>query len=174
MQECITQSISRAAYQAGLPDGRLIPQTAADNITLARPRLELQFLPATYTESGRAISLRRTKVDELPKREAYIVTQNVVATVFAEHDAWLSAFAYDFIKALPRGFNDSRGNYVTVKAEEATFTRPPDKRVGNSVIKVFNKVETLFTIAYTSRITRDEAVGLIPSVEITTSNMQKI
>lgn len=170
MQSLIMQSIATAAYAAGLPRERVILETMADNLTLPRPRLEVQFLPVRYEESGRALALRRTKQNELRKREAYRATQPVIATVFAEDTEWLSAFSYYFIQAFPKGFNDSRGNYVAITAEEATFSKKPDKRVGNTVIQVFSKVETLFKLGYVWRITRDEEVALIPSITFSTSN----
>ena len=72
----------------------------------------------------------------------------------------------DFVAALPRGGNDSRGNWIKVRAREATFSRPSDKRVGDEVIEVFTRVNRLFVLTFTGRITGEETEKLIPSFTI--------
>ena len=65
--------------------------------------------------------------------------------------------------ALSSGGNDSRGNWIRVRASQATFGRAPDKRVGEKVIAVFTRVNRLYVVTFTGRITREEAEELIPS-----------
>ena len=72
----------------------------------------------------------------------------------------------DFVAGLPRGGNDSRGNWVKIRVQKATFGRAPDKRVGDEVIEVFTKVNRLFVLMFTWRITEEEAEELIPSITI--------
>jgi len=50
--------------------------------------------------------------------------------------------------------------------QKATFGRAPDKRVGDEVIEVFTKVNRLFVLTFTGRITGEEAEKLIPSFTI--------
>lgn len=52
MQAFATETITRAALSAGLPEGRVMQAVAADNLTLKRPRVELRFLPEKYTRTG--------------------------------------------------------------------------------------------------------------------------
>lgn len=200
MQTFATGVITRAALDAGLPEGRVIDMVKKDNLTLQRPRMELQFLPEKYTRTGRTLGLsrqiRRTgsaaaaqrsepetafsgeAIASAPQeagpsvmilirtRELYEVVQTVNANVLADDRPWLETFSHAFAAALPRGGNDSRGNWVRVRAQQATFGRSPDKRVGDQVIEVFTRVERLFVISFTWRITGKEAEVLIPTFTI--------
>lgn len=168
MQAFATDIITRAALAAGLPEGRVMEQSAADNLTIPRPRLELQFLPERYTRTGRTLAYRRTKTELVRKRELYVVELSAAANALAEDRAWLAAFCYDFAAALPAGANDSRGNWVKIRAEKATFSRPADKRVGDTIIAVFEKANQLFSLSFTWRITVEEAENLIPSFTLNT------
>ena len=197
MQAFAREVITRAALAAGLPEGRVIDIVKKDNLTLDRPRLELQFLPEKYTRTGRTLGLSRqigrtgsaatAQRSELEtafsgeaiasapqdagpsvmvltrKCELYEVELTVNANVLADDRAWLEAFSVDFVAHLPRGGNDSRGNWVRVRAEKATFGRSPDKRVGNQVIEVFARVNRLFVLTFTGRIAGEELAALIPS-----------
>ncbi len=169
MQEFATDIITRAAQQAGLSPDRVIAQVKKENLTLNRPRMELQFLPESYTRSGRTLAYERTKTELVRKRELYTVRLAVAANVLAEDRAWLAAFGYGFVAALPAGANDSRGNWVKIRAEKATFGKPPDKRVGGAVIEVFSKVNELFDLTFAWRVTEEQAQALIPTFTIKTS-----
>lgn len=170
MQVFATDIITRAALAAGLPEGRVMDQSAADNLTIERPRIELQCLPERYSRSGRTLAYRRTKTELVRKRELYVVDLSVAAHVLAEDRDWLAEFCYGFAAALPRGANDSRGNWVKIRADKATFSRPPDKRVGNAVIAVFERANQLFSLTFTWRITAEDAENLIPSFTINIQN----
>lgn len=166
MQVFVTSIITAAALAAGLPEGRVIDQTAKDNLTLERPRVELQFLPERYRRTGRTLAVARTATELVRKKELYVVELSVAANVLADDRAWLAAFCHDFVAALPRGANDSRGNWVKIRAEKATFGRAPDKRVGTDIIEVFTKVNELFSLSFAWRITAEEAERLIPTFTI--------
>ena len=166
MQTFATETITRAALAAGLPKGRVIDIVKKDNLTIERPRIEIQFLPEKYTRTGRKLGLRRTKTELTRKRELYEVELTVNANILAEDRAWLEIFSHDFVARLPRGGNDSRGNWIKVRAQKATFFRPPDKRVGDEVIEVFTKVNRLFVLTFTGRITGEETETLVPSLTI--------
>ena len=45
MQTFVTETITRTALAAGLPEGRIIDLAKKDNLTIERPRIEVQFLP---------------------------------------------------------------------------------------------------------------------------------
>ncbi len=59
--------------------------------------------------------------------------------MLSEDEDWLSDFSHAFVAALPKGVNDKHGNWVGIRVEKATFSRPPDKRVGDTVIEVFKR-----------------------------------
>lgn len=166
MQDFARAVITRAAETAGLPEGRVIDQVKKDNLTIDRPRLELQFLPERYTRTGRKLAVTRGKTEQTRKRELYEVELTVGANVLAEDREWLESFSTAFVAALPRGENDDLGNWVRIRAQKATFGRPPDKRVGDSVIEVFTRVNRLFLLTFVSRITGEEREELIPSFTI--------
>lgn len=166
MQLFALETITQAALAAGLPEGRVIDIVKKDNLTLERPRIEIQFLPEKLTRTGRKLAVTRTKTEQIRTRELYEVELTVNVNALADDRAWLEAFSVAFVAALPRGGNDSRGNWVKVRAREATFGRAPDKRVGEAVIEVFTKVNRLFVLTFTGRITGEEMVDLIPSLTI--------
>lgn len=162
-----TQSITAAALAAGLPAGRVLNLTEKDNLTLPRPRIELQFLPEQYGISGRLLAVRRGQTERIRKKELYTVRQDIAANVLADNAAWLETFSYDFVQNMPRGGNDSRGNWVRIGIERATFGKAPDKRLGNAVIEVFTKVNRLFTVTFTGRVTAEELESMIRLATIT-------
>lgn len=166
MQAFATEVITRAALSAGLPEGRVMDIVKKDNLTIKRPRLELQFMPERYTRTGRKLAVTRTKTDLIRKRELYEAELTVNANVLADDRAWLEAFSVAFVAALPRGGNDSRGNWVKVRVQEATFGREPDRRVGEKVIEVFTRVNRLFVLTFTGRITGEEYDKLIRTIII--------
>lgn len=166
MQTFAANIITEVALAAGLPEGRIIDLTEKDNLTIERPRIEVQFLPEKYTRTGRKLSVTRTKTEHIRKRELYEVELTVNASILADDRAWLEAFAVDFVAGLPRGGNDSRGNWVKIRVQKATFGRAPDKRVGDEVIEVFTKVNRFFVLTFTWRITEEEAEELIHSFTI--------
>lgn len=166
MQAFATEVITRAAQSAGLPEGSVMDIVKKDNLTIKRPRLELQFMPERYTRTGRKLAVTRTKTDLIRKRELYEAELTVNANVLADDRAWLEAFSVAFVAALPRGGNDSRGNWVKVRAQEATFGREPDRRVGEKVIEVFTRVNRLFVLTFTGRITGEEYDTLIRTIII--------
>lgn len=173
MQAFAREVITRAALAAGLPEGRVIDIVKKDNLTIKRPRVELQFLPEKYTRTGRKLAVYRTETTLIRKRELYEVELTVNANALADDRAWLEAFSAEFVANLPRGGNDSRGNWIRVRAQRATFGRSPDKRVGEKVIEVFTRVNRLFVLTFTGRITGDELAELIPSLTITTCIRQQ-
>lgn len=166
MQAFATEVITQAALSAGLPEGRVMDIVKKDNLTIKRPRIELQFMPERYTRTGRKLAVTRTKTDLIRKRELYEAELTVNANVLADDRAWLEAFSVAFVAALPRGGNDSRGNWVKVRAQEATSGREPDRRVGENVIEVFTRVNRLFVLTFTGRITGEEYDKLIRTIII--------
>ena len=167
MQAFATETITRAALSAGLPEGRVMQAVAADNLTLKRPRVELRFLPEKYTRTGRKLAVKRTETEQIRKRELYEVELTVEARVEADDEAWLESFSRAFIVNLPRGGKEALGNWVRVRVQKGTFWRAPDQRLGEGVIKVFTRVNRVFALTFTGRITREEREALIPSHTIT-------
>lgn len=173
MQAFAREVVTRAALAAGLPEGRVIDIVKKDNLTIERPRLEVQFLPEKFTRTGRKLAAYRAEKTHIRKRELYAVELTVNANVLADDRDWLEAFCMAFAAALPCGGNDSRGNWIRVRAQQATFSRPPDRRVGNEVIEIFTKVNRLFVLTFTGRVTAEEREALIPSWTIN-PNIKKV
>lgn len=165
----IVETISAAALAAGLPEGRVIDRTVGDNITLKRPRLELQVLKERFTRTGRKLGIRRESGEKVRKRELYDVELPVAAQVYAEDQEWLDAFADAFAAAFPPGVNDEKGNWLKIRVQEAELQRPADTRLGNKVIQAFKKIDKLFTVAFTWRVTEEERVAWIRETTINVS-----
>ena len=166
MRTLAMEIITAAALAAGMPEGRVTDVSAKDNLTLARPRLEVDFLPDSLTRTGRKLAVSRAGDTQTTKKELYEVRFDLTAHVFADDPAWLEAFEYGFIAALPRGVADARGNWVKVRAAQATFKKDPTRRVGAGEITVFTNVDTLFLVTLTGRVTAEEEQALLTTFEI--------
>lgn len=160
MHAFVTTIVTQAALTSGLTPDRVMEQ-AKDNLTIERPRVELQFLPENYTRSGRKLAACRKDNRLIRKHELYTVRLNVAVNVLADDATWLEQFCPAFAAALPTGANDSRGNWVQIRVTEAKFGKESDKRVGNAVISVFTKIHRLFNVAFTWRVTAEEEERLI-------------
>ena len=166
MRTLALEIITAAAMAAGLPEGRVMDVSASDNLTLPRPRLEVAFLPDSFTRTGRKLDARRQGAALKLKTELYEVRFDLTAQVYADDGVWLENFERAFITAFPRGVDDAAGNWVRVRVNEATFKSEPTKRVGSKEIKVFTKVDTLFLITLTGRVTEAEEQDLIQQIII--------
>ena len=177
MRTLAMQIITDAAQAAGMPAGRVIDLSAADNLTLPRPRLEVDFLPDTLTRTGRKLAVTKkpagtevAQASSVPaaiiKKELYEIRFDLTAHVYADDAAWLEAFEYAFVAALPRGMNDQRGNWIQIRVNQATFKKEPTKRVETEEIVIFTNFDTLYLITLTGRVTKEEEQALITTVEI--------
>lgn len=166
MRDRIMEIITTAATTAGVQADRVFDVSAADNLTLPRPRVEVNFLPGSYSRTGRKLAVTRAQSVQTTKKELYEARVDLTAQVYADNAAWLAAFENDFVVAFPRGFNDARGNWVKILVREATFRKEPTKRVGVKEIKVFTKLDTLFALSFTGRVTQEEEEQLITTVDI--------
>lgn len=163
MREAFFEAIYYAANRAGLSDERIIDIVKKDNLTIDRPRAEIQFLPEKLTRTGRKLAVYINDDKQIRKRELYTVEQDVAINVLAEDENWLEDFCYAFLAELPRGVNDKRGDWVKITGRKATLGKPKDARVGDTVIEVFKKVNELMIVTFLWRITADEADELIRS-----------
>lgn len=166
MRELLQETVAGVATRAGLPEGRIFGLAAGDNLTMPRPRIELQYLPGSYRRTGRKLAVTRSGGVQTTKKELYEVAFDLTANVLADDEVWLAAFEHDFVAAFPRGVNDARGNWVQIRVEKATFSTPPERRVGIEEIKVFTKVNTLFALRFIGRVTSEEEVQLMQTINI--------
>lgn len=170
MQTFVHNTILQAGLVAGLPDdlegGRVMSLSASDNITLPRPRIELQFLPEQWARTGRGLHMARTKTQQHTKKELYTAILRVSANVLANDAAWLAAFCPAFVRAMPIGANDAAGNWVKIRVAQATYANTPTKRVGTQAIQVFTKVSQLFECVFTWRVTDEQLTALITTITI--------
>lgn len=169
MNAFIMDSITKAAISAGMAPDKVMEISAADSITLPRPRVEYRFLPEVLTRTGKKLSISRKNGVQTTKRELYTVQQDVLVNIFAPAEGaenWLALFCPAFVAALPRGGNDAAGNWVLVRAHKATQARPAVKRVGTAEIRVMERLSTLYQLQFTGRITALEVEGVILDVHI--------
>lgn len=163
----VREVITTAAQAVGLPEGRVLgTPSASDNLTLKRPRLEVDILPETYTRTGRKLAVRRLDPRQTVKKELYSVRLEATCNVLAEDETWLTAFCRGFLAKLPRGFNDDAGNFVKLAASEASFSTPPAKRVGTAEIKVFSRADKLLHLIFTWRVATETERALIENVNL--------
>lgn len=173
MRELITKMIQDTATTAGAAPEHIMSLSASDNLTLPRPRVELNFLPASYTRTGRKLGITRVLDIQTTKKELYEVRLDVTAQVYADDAEWLADFEHDFVAEFPNGIHDTHGNWIRARIEKMTFTQDPTKRVGMKAIEVFTKLDSLFALTFTGRVTKDEAQKLITKVDIQPPSLGK-
>lgn len=173
MNTFLCETIKNIALSAGLPKESVFSKSAKDNLTIPRPRLEYEFLPANYTKTGKKLGISRTQTTKTRKVELYSVEQNVNCEVFANNEEWLADFRREFVKALPKGINDPYGNFVKILMESDTPESQGEKRVGEEALKVFTKTSTLFVLHFKYRITNETTVNLIPSIHLQTPKWER-
>ena len=178
------EAIRRAAVAAGLPAERVIPAPLSDNISIPRPRIEYQVLPARYRRTGRKLGIIRGGKDnpvQTTKWELYEVDLDIQGNVLAPDtkkedaaaDAWLAAFAQAFVTAFPRGGNDAAGNYVRIRVQRAAYARRAAPQVGDKALRIFTRIGSVFVITLGGRITSDRREDLITKVNISLPEIGK-
>lgn len=171
------EAIRRAAVAAGLSAERVIPVPLSDNISIPRPRMEYQVLPARYRRTGRKIGIAKGGKDnpvQTVKWELYEVDLDIQVNVLAPDtkkddaaaDAWLAAFAQAFVAAFPRGGNDAAGNYVRIRVQRAAYVRRAAPQVGDKALRIFTKIGSAFVITFGGRVTSDRRENLMTKVDI--------
>ena len=165
----VMETLRSAASVAGIPAEAVFDRTAGDNLTLSRPRMEIQWLKEKFSRTGRKLGVRRHPEERILKRELYSVELPVVAQVFAENQEWLDSFTDSFVGALPAGVTDAKGNWVRIRVDEAELQRPADTRIGNNVIQVFKKTDKLFYLSFIWRVTTEDRVPWIRDITINTT-----
>jgi hypothetical protein len=173
MQDLILGKVQEAAELLGLDRGRVMTQSLKDNITLPRPRIELQFLPETYQRTGRLLGGKHTGPAEMAvRKELYQVSLPIAAQILADDPEWLKEFCYRLAAALPRGFNDAAGNYVKLVSAQGAWENQAVRRVGSAVIEPIVKRGYLLHLTATWRITAEELVNLVHKVDFKIGGLQ--
>jgi hypothetical protein len=162
MRGLLLEKVRDAAEPLGLDRDLVMTQSLKDNITLPRPRIELEFPPETYERSGRLLGGQRLSADVLKvKKELYQITMPAAAQIFADDEFWLKEFCYRLAAALPRGFNDKAGNYVKLTSRQGEWEGQAVRRVGSAEINPIPKYGYILHINAVWRITSDELTKLI-------------
>lgn len=170
MKDLFKSVISQAALAAGLPEGRVLDESTKDNLTIPRPRIELQWLGETFTSSVKTLAATKARDTngqwlEL-KKQLYTVREEVAANLLADDQTWLAGFYPRFLSALPRGVNDPQNNWIKIRATRATPSGYAKKHLGTSPIQVFDKVAQLLVLTFEWRVTRTEQSKLITKINI--------
>lgn len=167
IRDLILEKVREAAGLLGLPGERVMTKSTKDNLTLPRPRIELDFLPETYESSGRLLGPPAAAENiGRYKRELYLVSLPIAAQILASDPIWLKEFSHRLVAALPRGFNDSAGNYVKLRASEGEWEGYSARRVGDQVIDPIVRRGYLLHLGAAWRVTREELVNYIRSVNL--------
>jgi len=166
MRDLILEKVRDAAELLGLPRERVMTKSEKDNITLPRPRIELDFLPETFNRTGRRLGAEPTGSQNIKaiRKELYQVSLPVAAQILTADPAWLKEFCCRLTAALPRGFLDAAGNYVKLQAAQGQWEGFNLKRVGDQVIDPIVKRGYLLHLNVTWRITKSELLNYISEV----------
>lgn len=158
MRDLILEKVRDAAELLGLPRERVMTKSDKDNLTLPRPRVELDFLPETFNRTGRLLGHKPAGVvdHKIIRKELWRINLPVAAQVLAIDPDWLKEFCYRLAAALPRGFDDQFGNYVEIDARQGRWEGFTVKRVGDAVINPLPKHGYIIHLNITWRITEDQ------------------
>ena len=167
MRDLILGKVADAAELLGLARERVMSKSAQDNLTLPRPRIELDFLPENYDRTDRLLGSKPTGANNIKaiRKELYQVNLPIAAQILADDPAWLKEFCYRLAAALPRGFNDSSGNYVRLQTAQGEWEGFTLKRVGSAVIDPIVKRGYMLHLNAVWRITKDELMNYVTAFE---------
>jgi len=168
MRDLILQKVADAAETLGLSRERVMTKSASDNLTLPRPRLELDFLPETYTRTGRLHGGPGLSPGPRMqyKKELYEVSLPVAVQALADDEEWLKDFSWRLLSVLPRSFNDKRGNYVRLAATMGQWEGFEARRVGEAVIEPIVRRGYLLHLTAIWRICQEELVTYVGKVDL--------
>lgn len=172
MHSLAFSTISQAAQNAGLPESSIFAGVAQDNITLPRPRCEISFLPEEYSRTGKKLAIQRAVPEQAQQkliRELYTVNLDAQARLFATDAHWIEGFGFAFVAALAngeRGTHAPDGSWVEVRVRSASLEAPRGQRIGDKQIQVLPRLEKLYVIRFTWRITHAEYQGMLTDIRI--------
>lgn len=159
------QIIESAAVTAGMPSSSVMDKPAKQNITLPVPRLELDYMPETLERSFQRIvkfnSVTDPTIYRTIRSRLYKRTLTVRAEVRSDDEAWMEAFAVDFIIALPGKTADENNNLVSIKAAQAVRGG-----FGSRMVEVFVKRSNAIHVIFTGMICRDDDLPFIRDVNV--------
>lgn len=169
--------LENRAQGLGIAEGNFISTTAKDNITLSQPRLEYAFSNVTSTRNVRNLGVFLEKElaetgdetgDEntvsVRKRELYQCSVTLNLVLFCEDSSFRSTFVEEFVATLPKGFDDSKGNFVKITVQSFEMLDEAKKRVGASTISIDKSVDAEISLIFEYRITEEIRVGVVSSV----------
>lgn len=167
MRDLILEKVRDAAGLLGLPREHVMTKSYQDNLTLPRPRVELDFLPETYRRTGRGLGTIKLSEDHLKiKKETYEIDLPVVAQILAKDPEWLKESCYRLAAALPRSFDDRHGNHVTLQATQGEWEDFNVRRVGVKEIDPIKKRGYLLHIRVTWRMTSEQLIEKVSGIDL--------
>lgn len=166
MQDFIINTLKNVAIQSGLSEKAFIPKTIRDNITLIKPRIEYSFLANDVKRSGRLLAIDRIHDMRTSKRELYLILQKIQLKLFSDKELFRTSFTNNFFLYLPKGINDTNGNFIKFKYETFEFENEGEKRIGDSVIKVNEPYIATYNLLVTYRVTQTITENYIKDVTI--------
>lgn len=173
MQEFIIQILKEAAIKSGCPENAFISKSLRDNFTIKKPRIEYSFLQNNIKRTGRLLAIQ--KIDNkrtLLKRELYTVAQNIQLKLFSDNEAFRADFTNNFFFYLPKGLNDTNGNYVKFQYQSYEFNDEGEKRVGEKEIKVLKTYTAVYNLLVTYRVTQTTAENYIQNINLLTPEIR--
>jgi len=167
MRDLILEKVRDAAELLGLPREHVMTKSYQDNLTLPRPRVELDFLPETYQRTGRRLGEIKVSEGQLNiKKENYEINLPVVAQILARDPEWLKESCYQLAAALPRAFDDRHGNHVTMQAVQGEWEDFAVRRVGSKEIDPIKKRGYLLHLTVIWRMTSEQLVERISDINL--------
>lgn len=177
MKNLIKNIICAAALANGLANDRILDESVADNLTIPRPRIELQWLGEAFNSAVKTLGTEKVKDENghslLLKKQLYVVKEEVAVNILADNEDWLAQFYLKFIASLPRGVNDVQGNWVRIRATRAESSGYAKKHLGTTALQVIPKVEQLLVLTFEWRVTKTEQFKLIEKIDIKLPRMKR-
>lgn len=162
MRAFIESVVRDAAGAAGIETVML--KAASSNITMPKPRVEIEFLQDTFISTGRVIGKRKMNGTEVRVHERYEVDSPVMLHLTDNDDSRVQQLSAGLVLAFPKGVADANNNWVRIKASSAEW------RVKNAPVVGIKRIEPLIErlrlirVSFTWRLTFEQAVPYITDI----------
>lgn len=173
MQEFIIAVLKDAAIKSGCPENAFLSKSIRDNITIVKPRIEYSFLQNNIKRTGRLLAIQHINNKRETKRELYTVSQNVQLKLFSKDEQFRADFTNNFFFHLPKGLNDTNGNYVKFQYKSYEFNDEGENRIGENEIKVLKTYTATYNLLVTFRVTEITTENYIQNINLLTPTIKQ-
>jgi hypothetical protein len=166
MKTFIEGLIKTAASKIGIE--KVVLHTVS-NLTLPKPRLEIEFIPSTYIPTGRKIAKRQKDGKQIIVNERFEVDTPAMLYIIDNDDARIERLSNELIMAFPKGVADNYNNWVRVTPVLSEWTSFKAPTLGDVAKRIEPMIERTFSVKvnFLWRLTYEQATAYITDINFT-------